>query len=128
MNWNVTYIENENYVKVTAEGAFTLEGCIGMKEDFLARDFWRPGMNILIDYRLTTFSNLKLDVLRAASAFHEKVGKQIGNGRMAFLMKSLHDFGLARQYQIITEDLVPSQLYVFLDEDKAVQWLTNADL
>jgi hypothetical protein len=96
-----------------------------MKDDFLSREFWKPGMNVLIDYRETIFSNLTLDVLRLIGANHEAKNELIGNGRMAFVMKSPRDFGFARQYEMITEGKVLSQVCVFLDVDKAIAWLTS---
>lgn len=125
LNWTIELIEPAHFVKVTAEGNFTLEDCLGMKEDFLSRDYWEPGMNVLIDYRQTAFVNIKLDALRAAGIFHEENNEQIGNGKMAFLMKSPHDFGLARQYEMITEGEVLSHVHVFLKEENALKWLAG---
>ena len=123
LNWTISLIAPERYLKVTAHGDFVMEDCIRMKEDFIARDFWKPGMNVLIDYRETAFPNLNLDILREIGKFHESKNEEIGGGRMAFLMKSPRDFGFARQYEMITEDKVLSEVCVFLEEGKALRWL-----
>jgi len=123
--WTIELIKPAHFVKVTAQGDFTLADCRAMKEDILARDYWQPSMNVLIDYRGTSFTNLNLDVLREVGAFHQTVNEQLGSGRMALLMRSPHDFGLARQYEMITEGKVLSHIRVFLDENKALEWLTE---
>lgn len=125
LNWTIDLIEPIYFVRVSAQGDFAVEDCFKMKEDFLLQDYWKPGMNILIDYRKTVFSNINLDILRKIGGFHESKNKQIGNGRMAFLMKSPRDFGFARQYEMITEGRVLSNVRVFLDEDECLQWLTS---
>lgn len=125
MNWTTTLIEPAHYVRVATQGSFAVEDCFRMKEDFLSREYWKPGMNVLIDYRETSFSNITLDVLRLVGAYHESKNELIGSGRMAFLMRSPRDFGFARQYEMITEGKVSSLVCVFLDEDKALAWLTS---
>lgn len=126
MIWAITFIEPENYIRVSTQGDFTLEDCKKIKEDFIAREFWSPGKNILYDYRETNFdSPLTLNALRKLGEFHESKNAEIGDGRMAFLMKSPRDFGLARQYEMLTEGRVLSKICVFMHEDKALEWLTS---
>lgn len=124
MVWNITLIEPAHYIKVTTLGDFAIEDCIKMKEDFLSREYWEPGMNILLDYREAVFFNMSLDSIRLIGDFHESKNDQIGGGRMALLMRSPRDFGFARQYEMVTEGRVLSQIFVFLDEDKALEWIT----
>lgn len=129
MNWSFSSIEGQNHLKVSIQGDFTLEDCVKIKEDFLSKDFWKPGLNILYDYRQTNFdNNLTLDDLRDLGIFHESKNELIGSGRMAFLMKSPRDFGLARQYEMITEGKVLSEIRVFLNEEKAIEWVTYGSI
>lgn len=82
-------------------------------------------MNVLIDYREVIFSGLTLDDLRELGKFHESQNEEIGNGRMVLLMKSPRDFGYARQYEMLNESRVSSKMRVFLEEDKAIEWLSS---
>jgi len=125
LNWTISLIEPAHYVRVSTQGDFAMEDCIRMKKEYLALDYWKPGMNILIDYRQATFSNLTLDILRMIGEFHESKNEEIGGGRMAFLMGTPRDFGFARQYEMITEGKVLSEVCVFLEEEKALRWLRH---
>lgn len=98
---------------------------MGIKNDFLAQPFWVPGNHVLYDYRETDFNNINLEQLRQMAAFHEANSVGIGGGRMAFLMGSPRDFGFARQYEMITEGKVLSEVRVFQEETQALEWLAS---
>jgi hypothetical protein len=125
MNWTIDYDQEWALVTVSCEGDFTVEDCIGFKKDFMSREYWHPGINVLIDYRKTNFHNLKLPDLERAAAFHIAKNDAIGSGKMAFLMNTLTHFGLARQYELLTENAVYSEVMVFQDEAKAREWLST---
>jgi hypothetical protein len=124
LNWTIELNEPAHFVNVTAQGDFTLEDYFELKKDFISQDYWHPGMNVQIDYRQTIFTNLNLNILRKMGDFHKSKNEQIGNGRMVLLMKSPRDFGLARQYEMVTDGKVLSKVRVFLDENEALEWLT----
>ena len=123
MQWTITYDREAELVKVACEGQFSAADCISFKREMMSRDFWHPGMKVLIDYRLATFHNLKLEDLERAAAFHIEQNAEIGYGKMAFLMNTLTHYGLARQYELLTEHAVGSEVMVFQDAPRAMQWL-----
>ena len=128
MNWTIKLNKTAQFINTTAQGEFTLRDCRAMRKDLLSRHYWRPGMNILIDFRRASFTNMKLDILRAAAESHKLCNPRIGNGKIALLMRSPHDFGLARQYEMVSEGKILSQIYVFLDEHRAHEWLTSISI
>lgn len=123
MDWKIEHEPSLDFVWVVCEGDFSAEDCGEAKKDFTTRGFWRPGMNVLFDFRATKFNNLNPGELRRAADFHSCLNEEIGNGKMALLMNSVRDFGLARQYELIAEPNVFSQIKVFGDETEAVRWL-----
>lgn len=123
MHWSIDYDQTSGFIRVTCEGDFTVDDCISLKKDYLARDFWRPGMDILIDYRKTKFNNVGLESIRRIGDFHISQKDLIGGGKQALLMRTARDFGLARQYELITEADVPTKIMVFQDESEALGWL-----
>ncbi len=40
-------------------------------------------------------------------------------------MKSLTDFARGRQFELLTEHDMEAEISVFLDEDKALEWLRS---
>jgi hypothetical protein len=127
MNWSIEYSASQNLVKIEVEGVFAAKECLQMIENMLEREFWRPGLGLLVDYRKTNFSGLRLSELRVIAAFHGARNERIGGGKLAFLMGKMRDFGLARQFELVTEAMILSEVMVFLDEREALDWLTSND-
>jgi hypothetical protein len=124
MNWSATYIQDKHYVEIVFEGNFTAEGLIQMMDDVAAREYWKPGMNVLSDLRKVEFDLDSLAAIRKASEGRLKKEKQIGNGKSALLMNTLADYGRGRQYQLLIESKISASLRVFTDEKEAIDWLT----
>jgi len=125
MNWTIEYSKQNNFVKITTEGVFTLNDQIKMIEDVISQKFWKPGLNTFIDHRKLEFIKTDISFIKEVSKNHEKFEKQIGNGKMAILMKSLTDYARGRQFELLTGNKVSAQLNIFMDEEKAVNWLTS---
>ncbi len=123
MNWSVEYIQDKNYIRITAEGYFTAEDQLQMMEDIITRSYWRAGMNILCDFRKLEFDADSLVAIREVSVNRQKKEAQIGDGKSALLMKSLADYARGRQYQLLTEPKVSARLQVFTNEEEALKWL-----
>ena len=123
MNWTIDYIETQAFVKVITEGEFAAVDHLKMTEDIISRDFWEPGMAVLFDHRKLNFGNTGFDAMKQASINHEKNDARIGNGKAAILMKSVSDFGLGRQFEMLTDEKVSANVHVFLDEKQALRWL-----
>ncbi len=82
-------------------------------------------MNVLFDDRKVEFNETTVELVKKVSEDYSAREKQIGNGKAAILMKSLTDYARGRQFELLTEKRVSSELNVFTDEDKAVNWLTS---
>ena len=126
MNWTIEYIEDRQFVRINYSGLFSVQEQIKAIEDLLSRSFWRPGMPIFIDHRKLDFGNTNISVLREPGIFHQKNDTLIGNSPIAVLMKSLSDFGRGRQFELLTQGKVSATIKVFLDEEKAIDWLNES--
>ncbi len=125
MNWTVEKLETEPFVRVAPEGVFDPDEHCRMLEDLLTREFWKPGMPVLFDFRKLEFTGTNIEDVREASLNRRNNEARIGDGKSAFLMKSLTDFARGRQFQLLTEDKVSAELHIFMEEDKALRWLEN---
>lgn len=125
MNWTIKYIEKLNFVKIVTEGDFTLSDHLAMVEDIISQKFWKPGMNTLFDHRKLDFNETTIALMKEASENHKRYEVQIGDGKAAILMKSLEDYLRGRQFELLTSHQASARLNVFMDEDKAIEWLTS---
>jgi len=125
MNWVVEQRENKAFVTIKTAGTFSIEDHVRMIEDIVTREFWKPGTDIFFDHRNMQFGKTDIELMRQATANHKKYDKLIGNGRAAILMKSLTDFGRGRQFELLSSDKISAKLRIFLEEEKAVDWLSE---
>lgn len=123
MNWFIEYNENQNYVRIAYEGLFSVDEQTAAIEDLLSRKFWKPGLPILIDHRKFDFGDTDIPVMRRTAAFHQNHDARIGAAKIAVIMKSLSDFGRGRQFELITKGKISAKLEIFLEEEKALEWL-----
>jgi hypothetical protein len=127
MNWAIEYIETGNYVKVTCEGVFSIEEHPACFQKLFAARFWRPGINLLFDNRKFDFGRINADTMRAASQQFHQVSPQLGDGKLALLMKSAHDFGIGRQFEMISDGKSPRAICIFREEREALGWLLGSE-
>jgi hypothetical protein len=123
MEWTIEHDPQRPYLEVRTRGEFTLQDHVRMVEDILARPFWVPGTDVLFDHRELDFGNIGFAEMTAARSTHASHDEQIGNGKSAMLVRSQRDFGLSRQFELLSEEFVAAKLRVFLDEAEARAWL-----
>ena len=123
MDWTIEYIENQRLVKVMTEGAFTENDFGLMIEDIISREYWKPGMFVLFDNRKLDLCTASFDILRKAGEDFIRYNQQLGNGRIAFLVKSHADFGRGRQLQLLTNAKTSAHLAIFMNGAEAQRWL-----
>jgi hypothetical protein len=123
MYWTVEHVKASRYVRVVTGGVYNIDDHMRMLEDVVNRDFWKPGMNLLIDDSRLDFHQTSLEQLREAGLKRLRFDPLIGGGKTAVIVDSLADFARVRQYELITSGKVAAKIDIFKDEDKAVLWL-----
>ena len=113
MNWTIEFIEPLQIVKVITEGEFNIEDHQRMIEDIVSSEFWHPGMHTFLDYRKLNFRKTTIPFMRKVSENYKKYEVQIGCGKFAFLMKSLADFARGRQFTLLTQHEVCTEINIF---------------
>ncbi len=122
-SWTIEFTESQDFVKIVAEGAFSTTEHSQLLEDLLTRRSWIPGMNILFDDRKVEFDGTNVELIRRVGDNFQLYDEKIGDGKIAILMKSLTDYARGRQFELITEKKISGDLKIFMDEEKAVEWL-----
>ena len=125
MNWTIEFIKNPNFVKVVTNGDFSIDDHVEMIEDIITQKFWKPGMDTFFDHRKLEFNETTIELMKKVSENHKRYEKRIGNGKAAILMKSLEDYLRGRQFELLTSHQASAKFNIFMDEDKALQWLTS---
>ena len=125
MNWTIEFIKNPNFVKIVTDGDFSVNDHVAMIEDIISQKFWKPGMDTFFDHRKLEFNETTIELMKRVSENHKRYEKRIGSGRAAILMKSLEDYLRARQFELLTSHQASAKFNIFMDEDKALQWLTS---
>lgn len=123
MEWPVEQDPSGRYVRVTTSGRFTVADHHRMIEDILARPFWAPGTNTFFDHRSLDMAGATYQDMTMARENHQSDDAGIGDGKAAILVRSLSDYGSARQFEMLTQGKIQAHLRVFLDPDAAVGWL-----
>ena len=124
MNWTIETIDSLKIVKVITEGDFDTESHRLMIEDIISQDFWKPGMDAYFDHRKLNFHHTTIPLMRKVSASYQEYAMELGDGKLALLMKSWADFARGRQFELMTQNQVSAKLGVFMDEKETIEWLT----
>lgn len=125
MNWELECLKGSNYVKVTCKGAFSVEEHPECFKMLFASSCWKPGMNLLFDNRNYDFGYINLDRAKNVSEQYQRVSEQLGAGKMALLTKSTLNFGLGRQFELVSQYRLPGEIRVFKDEKATLDWLSE---
>lgn len=123
MKWKIEYLEKEGYVRIMTEGVYNPEEHLQMMKDTLSADFWKPDTPVLLDNRKLDYSETDLEDLKKSSHDMLVNNELIGNAKIAFLISSIGDYKVVRQFELITEEDVSAWMHVFMDENQALRWL-----
>lgn len=127
MRHRIAYDEERALFIVTTEGAGQPAGIIAFLDAILAHPRWRPGLSILLDHRKLSIEGIQSPGIEEVSRYFVAIGPRLGNGRIALVMNKDVDFGIARAWEMITEDEVAISIRVFRNIDQARGWVTSKD-
>ncbi|MBE7462016.1 MAG: hypothetical protein HS116_00865 [Planctomycetes bacterium] len=128
MEWSITYSPELPFVRIVTRGSFNPEDQRRMNEAILTSPFWQPGMHTLFDHRNLDFGGTGYAGMIQARGNHIRHNERIGDGKAALLMGTMDAFGVARQFEMLSEGQVLARLRVFKDEAEALAWLTGGPL
>jgi len=100
---------------------------VSVFNSFLTETFdhpnWSPGSSLLLDHRELILSSFNTGEVRSVSRFVLKHTEKIGGGKWAFVISGNFAYGMARMWQIITEEKAPMEINIFKNREKALEWL-----
>jgi hypothetical protein len=81
---------------IRTEGDGDVEGIIAFLKDIISHPEWKPGKRILLDHRALKIDKITVSGIEEVSLFFKSIASELGNGKIALVMKRDIDFGIAR--------------------------------
>jgi hypothetical protein len=123
MKHSLNINEDESLFTIITEGEGDVKGIIAFLKDIISHPKWKPGKFILLDHRALRIDKVTVSGIDEVSIFFKSIANELGNGKIALVMKRDIDFGIARAWEIVTDSHVDISINVFRDIDKAIDWL-----
>ncbi len=111
------------FFTVTTTGHGSAEGIIAFLDAIVSHPSWQPGNAILLDHRKLDIADITVEGIDRVSHYFQKIGPQLGSGKIALVMKKDIDFGIARAWELTTDAHVDMQIGVYRSIDEARKWL-----
>lgn len=108
---------------IRRRGIATFQRIVLYLKSLLAHPQWSPGHNVLVDCRELSVRHFPTRAIYDISDLFKLKGSQLGSGRWAFIMKSRIEYGLARMWQLLTEDEVSFTSRICMTMQEALEWL-----
>ncbi len=123
MKHSLKVIENGLLFTIITDGDGDAEGIISVLKDIISHPLWKPGNNILLDHRALKIDAITVSENKDISTYFKSISNELGNGKIALVMKRDIDFGIARAWENMTTYDVDIKIYVFHEFERAINWL-----
>lgn len=121
-------IDSQNRcLNIRITGRANLEQAYTLVFDCLKQSEKTSIKHMLFDCRQLLIQHLTAnDIHEVASLVKSKTGA-MENGKWAIIMRNKADFGLARMWQLLTENHVKFKSKIFQSYEQAVEWLQSSE-
>ncbi len=123
MEYKIKFKPELSAVYIHGVGEVSRKGIRDFHYEYLNDKRWEPGMNVIIDFRELSFKKFKPTDIQFIKDLVVGSREQIGNGKMAIIISSVNDFGLARMWEMKTESFVDFSVTVFFTREDALEWI-----
>jgi hypothetical protein len=127
MKWNVGYESELGIVRARQWDDFTLDDEFKFLETTVSDPHASQGAPLMFDYTQLVVTNIGSNDLEQISKRLGDLIQRIASKRIALLAATDLQYGLGRQFQIISESRIPTPIHVFRDEAAALTWLRESD-
>src|SRR5262245_10601393 len=114
--------EARGLILTTASGTLTDSDILQLKARLLADPRWKPGMRELSDVRTIDRLEVTAGGVAQMALRDESDAAALASYRLAIVVSHQLVYGMARMYQLFTEQSVPN-VRVFRDMEDARNWL-----
>ena len=128
LKYYLTIHDNPERFEIKTEGKAEVKGFQAFLNDIFNHPDWSPGKAVLLDHTELILSFFHTDEVRSVSKIVVDNSEKIGKGKWAFIISGNFAYGMARMWQIITEERAPMEINIFKDREGALGWLSNGKL
>jgi hypothetical protein len=128
LKYKLTIHDNPNRFEIKTEGKADVAGFQAFLNEMFNHPKWSPDKSVLLDHTELVLSFFRTDEVRSVSKIVVDNSEKIGKGKWAFIISGNFAYGMARMWQIITEERVPLEISIFKDRKGAIGWLSNGKL
>jgi len=119
----ITLHTNPDHFEIKTEGEAEVSGFDSFLREIFSHPGWIPGTDVLLDHSDLKLHSFRTKDVRSVSRIVTDNKEKIGKGKWAFIISGNFAYGMARMWQIITEEKAPIEINIFKDRDKALEWL-----
>jgi len=112
-----------NLVRIKVSGQDTVFLNKKRIETIVKDPLWKPGYNVLVDFRDTAQYDLSSPDVEELAALHGSLGDRIGNGKLAVVASSDIVYGVSRMWKTVTEGHTFMTTSIFRTIKEAEEWL-----
>lgn len=122
MDWKLNFQDDE-ILEMKTSGDFSIDDLLEMVEQAAVNPKWKPGMNIIADFRELDVKGVNVAEIYKAKNLHVQNNDIAGEGKIAIILSSNLAYGFSRIYQAISSTQVKSQIMSFRNYDNGVDWV-----
>ena len=125
MNFNITHVSAKDYLLIEVTGGANINLLKGLVRQVLDDPAWHETIPSLVDLRGMSASSLSSDDIFELADLFKSINTTLGSGNTALVVSQELEFGLARMWQMMTEEYVQMEIDVFKNIDEAQKWLVQ---
>ena len=125
MEWSCEFDEVGRFVRTAIYNKFNPERLIGFFSHVFNQPYWRPGTPLLIDLGNADLAALNIHETQVLKCVMEALKMRLGLGKLALLCTDEDRLEFSSHVGSIVGREIDREICVFLDEVKAVDWLTS---
>jgi hypothetical protein len=122
MDWSLNFL-NDEILEIKTSGIFSIDDLTEMIEQVVVDPKWKPGMNIIADFREIDVKGVNVTEIYKVKNLHVQYNDIAGEGKIAIILNSNLAYGFSRIYQAISSTQVKSKIMTFRDYDSGVEWI-----
>ncbi|HWA75491.1 MAG TPA: hypothetical protein VG937_24315 [Polyangiaceae bacterium] len=128
MEWRIELQDDGKLIRITTNGPFQLGQQRQMFEELGAHPAFTPGLAVLFDNRRLDLTGSDVNVIQESVEIVQEFVRTQHIERLAGLVDDGLNFGVGRQFEILTDVAGGHGFRLFKEEELALRWLRGETL